>query len=179
MVSRARAQPGRVLVERLGDRRSDSPGISVRSYRYGSLGCVDGIEVQQLDGGDAVLPPLLASLDRIHHLRDSVFVAPSRLTGIGGPDSIRLLARRDGAAEGFLTGNPHTGHLALVGVLKPRCGVGSALVHTFIQRARAAGAGEVTVVLDTDPRGRWGRRRFFEALGFTPVSGSALHFERG
>lgn len=145
--------------------------IFVRPYRYGSVGDVNRIEVEQIDGEHTVLPQLLASLDEIHQLRDSVFAAPARLTGIGEPDSIRLLARRDGAAEGFLDGNP-------VGVLQPRCGVGSALVRGFIERAQAAGADEVTVVLDTDPRGRWGRRRFFEALGFTAVSGSALHFHR-
>ncbi|MFE7720776.1 hypothetical protein ACFU44_17230 [Nocardia rhizosphaerihabitans] len=139
---------------------------------------MDGIEVEQIDGEHAVLPQLLASLDEIHQLRDSVFAAPARLTGIGEPDWIRLLAHRDGAAEGFLAGNPGTGHLALVGVLQPRRGVGSALVRGFIERAQAAGADEVTVVLDTDPQGRWGRRRFFEALGFTAVSGSVLHFHR-
>ncbi|MFJ2834307.1 hypothetical protein ACIO52_02980 [Nocardia sp. NPDC087230] len=139
---------------------------------------MDGIEVEQLDGEHTLLPQLLASLDRIHRLRDSVFAAPSRLAGIGDPDVVRLLARRDATAEGFLAGTPQTGHLALVGVLRPRCGVGSALVRTFIQRACVAGAGEVAVVLDTDPQGRWGRRQFFEALGFTAVSGSALHFHR-
>ncbi|MGW6729615.1 hypothetical protein ACWF9G_27250 [Nocardia sp. NPDC055029] len=139
---------------------------------------MDGIEVEQIDGEHAVLPRLLASLDELHRLRDSVFAAPTRVTGIGEPDSIRLLAHREGQTEGFLAGNPYTGHLALVGLLQPRCGVGSALVHGFIERAQAAGADEVTVVLDTDPQGRWGRRRFFEALGFTAVSGSALHFHR-
>ncbi|GEM29117.1 hypothetical protein NN3_01240 [Nocardia neocaledoniensis NBRC 108232] len=137
---------------------------------------VNGIEVEQIDGEHAMLAPLLVRLDELHHLRDSFFAAPSRLTGIGDPGAVRLLARRDGAAEGFLAGNPQTGHLALVGVVRPRCGVGSALVRAFTQRACAAGAGEVTVVLDTDPHGRWGRRQFFEALGFTAVSGSALHF---
>lgn len=157
---------------------ADRRGVFVRPYRYGSVHDVDGIEVEQIDGEHTMLPRLLASLDELHRLRDGVFAAPSRLTGIGDPDSIRLLARRDGAAEGFLAGNLHAGHLALVGVLRPRCGVGSALVRAFIQRARAAGAGEVTVVLDTDPQGRWGRRQFFEALGFTAVSASALHFHR-
>ncbi len=137
---------------------------------------VNRIEVEQIDGEHAMLAPLLVRLDELHHLRDSVFAAPSRLTGVGDPGAVRLLARRDGAAEGFLAGNPQTGHLALVGVVRPRCGVGSALVRAFTQRACVAGADEVTVVLDTDPHGRWGRRQFFEALGFTAVSGSALHF---
>ncbi|WP_174184797.1 hypothetical protein [Nocardia barduliensis] len=38
------------------------------------------------------------------------------------------------------------------------------------------GTDEVTLVLDTEPQGRWGRRRFFEALDFTARPGSALHF---
>ncbi|MFD6394041.1 hypothetical protein ACWF9G_02270 [Nocardia sp. NPDC055029] len=50
------------------------------------------------------------------------------------------------------------------------------MVRAFVDRARTAGAGEVAVVLDTDPQGRWGRRRFFEALGVTAEPGSALHF---
>ncbi|SFN82513.1 GNAT family N-acetyltransferase [Nocardia asteroides NBRC 15531] len=139
---------------------------------------MDGIEVEQLHGEHTLLPQLLASLDRIHQLRDSVFAAPSRLTGIGDPDAVRLLALRDGTAEGFLTGKPHTGHLALVGVVQPRRGVGSALVRTFIQRVQQVGVEKVTVVLDTDPHGRWGRRQFFEALDFTAVPGSALHLHR-
>ncbi|MFD4432596.1 hypothetical protein [Nocardia sp. NPDC058497] len=42
---------------------------------------MDGIEVEQLDGGHAVLAWLLSSLDDLHHLRDSVFADPVRLTG--------------------------------------------------------------------------------------------------
>ncbi|MEV6361363.1 GNAT family N-acetyltransferase [Nocardia asteroides] len=137
---------------------------------------MDGIEIEQVDGEHALLPRLLAGLDALHHLRDSVFAAPTRTTGDGEPDTIRLLAHRDGHAEGFLEGNPGIGHIAIVGVLHPRCGVGSALVRAFIDQARTVGAGAVTVVLDTDPQGRWGRRRFFEALGFTAEPGSVLHF---
>lgn len=88
-----------------------------------------------------------------------------------------MLAIREGQAEGFLAGNSSTGHLALIGVLQPRCGVGSALIRAFIERAQAAGAGQVRLVLDR-PSGRWGRRRFVEALGFTAASVSALHFHR-
>lgn len=137
---------------------------------------MDGIEVEQLDGEHGALPRLLASLDDLHRLREGAFATPARLTGAGESSSVRLLAVVDGAAEGFLSGNPITGHLALVGVLRPRRGVGSVLVGGFIDRARAAGASAVTVVLDTDPHGRWCRRQFFESLCFSAGPGSALHF---
>ncbi|MGW4720219.1 hypothetical protein [Nocardia sp. NPDC004260] len=45
-----------------------------------------------------------------------------------------------------------------------------------LKSANWTGAGEGTLVLDTDPERRWGRRQFFEALGFTAGPGSARHF---
>ncbi|WP_420107391.1 hypothetical protein [Nocardia asteroides] len=57
-------------------------------------------------------------------------------------------------------------------------GVGTALVDAFRRRATAEGATQMSVVLDTEPGGRWRRRKFFQSRGFTASTGSALHFHR-
>ncbi|MFI9638355.1 hypothetical protein ACIHAX_37330 [Nocardia sp. NPDC051929] len=47
-----------------------------------------------------------------------------------------------------------TGHIALLGVLEGWQHVGSVLVSEFAARARRAGAGALTVTIDTEPLGR-------------------------
>lgn len=129
--------------------------------------------IEQIDRTRPVPEGLLSSLDDLHRLRDIVFDVSSRTAG---PGSIRLVALRGGIAQGYLEGTPASGHIVVFGVLRQRRGVGSRLVTAFIERARIAGADAVSVVLDTDPRGRWGRRQFVEHLGFRAAPGSALHF---
>ncbi|WP_280308283.1 GNAT family N-acetyltransferase [Nocardia abscessus] len=131
--------------------------------------------VHDVSGIELPLRGLLEQLDRRHHLRDSSFLQSAHHVS---PPTLHLVAVRRGELVGWLAGNPSTGHLALVGVLETRQGVGSALVCDFAGRARRAGAVELTVTVDTEPAGRWDRRRFFISHGFSPVNHSALHFAR-
>ncbi|MEW1734329.1 hypothetical protein AB0346_00045 [Nocardia beijingensis] len=119
------------------------------------------------------LRALLEQLDQRHRLRDSSFLRSAHR--VSAP-MLHLVAIRRGEPVGWLTGNPSTGHIALVGVLQTRQHVGSVLVSEFAAHARRAGAGELTVTLDSEPVGRWDRRRFFLRQGFIPVGNSALHF---
>ncbi len=141
-------------------------------------GVVEGIVVEQVVGEPEQLRELLANLDARHRLRDSQFAAPHRLADGTDPRVIRLVAVRADHLEGFLAGTPRTGHIALVGVLHEGGGVGTALIDAFARRSRALAAREITVVLDTEPHGRWRRRAFFHARGFSASPGSNLHFHR-
>ncbi|MGY2119486.1 GNAT family N-acetyltransferase [Nocardia gipuzkoensis] len=131
--------------------------------------------VHDVSENELPLRGLLEQLDRRHHLRDSSFLRSAH--HVSAP-MLAVVAVRRGKLVGWLAGNPSTGHIALVGVLETRQGVGSALVGDFAVRARRAGAAELTVTVDTEPAGRWDRRRFFISHGFSPVSRSALHFAR-
>lgn len=135
------------------------------------------IVIEQIAGETAHLRALLDELDQLHQLRDSRFATPDRLTG-GDPQVVRLVAAQRDRHVGFLTGIPRLGHIALIGVVHEGAGIGSALLASFLARARAAGAADATIVLDSDPQGRWRRRRFAEARGFTASEGSVLHFHR-
>ncbi len=126
----------------------------------------------------APLRELLAALDARHPLRDTVFAAPHRLERADDRRGVRLVAGRDGVLVGFLHGIPCTGHIALVGALVEGQGIGTALVEEFLRLAHAAGTVLASVVLDSEPGGRWRRRMFFEARGFVSTAGSALHFAR-
>ncbi|MFD8249697.1 hypothetical protein [Nocardia sp. NPDC059691] len=126
-----------------------------------------------VSGMGLALRALLEQLDQRHKLRDSSFLRSAHR--VSAP-MLHLVAIRRGEPVGWLAGNASTGHIALVGVLQTRQHVGSALVSEFAARARRAGAGELTVTLDTEPVGRWDRRRFFLRQGFIPVGHSALHF---
>ncbi|MGN2642385.1 hypothetical protein ACTD5D_40680 [Nocardia takedensis] len=122
------------------------------------------------------LAALLAELDQIHRLRDSLFAAHQLMAA--APGYLRLIARTDGVLVGFLAGIPTTGHISLIGVTATRRGIGSLLVTEFGRRAHSAGARQLTVVLDTEPRHRWERRRFFEEADFHAVDTSTLHFAK-
>ncbi|MFD4356786.1 GNAT family N-acetyltransferase [Nocardia sp. NPDC058518] len=139
---------------------------------------VQGIVVDQITREPAHLRELLTDLDALHQLRDGHFAASKNIDG-SDPHLGRLVAARDGQLEGFLAGNPRTGHIALIGVRNEGAGVGTALLDAFLRHARAVASTEITVVLDTEPHGRWRRRAFFEARMFTASPGSHLHFHRG
>ncbi|MGW4371524.1 GNAT family N-acetyltransferase [Nocardia takedensis] len=122
---------------------------------------------------------LLRRLADIHSLVDSDFTHPRWVTepALDGATS-HLLAIHGGVVVGFLAGRPRSGHIALLGCLAPGSGAGAALLDAFADRAAAAGATWLTVVLDTEIAHRWQRRRFFETNGFHPDHGSTLHFHR-
>ncbi|MGW0251089.1 hypothetical protein ACWDYH_31120 [Nocardia goodfellowii] len=138
------------------------------------------IEVVDMDSAAAAesrYALLLEQLQELHPLHDSRFDRWLSTPGCG-PGWVRLVATRHDCFVGFLAGRPSHGHIALVGSLELRAGVGSALIREFAERAAIAGAVELTIVLDSQREGRWERRMFFEANGFGPVRGSALHFAR-
>lgn len=153
--------------------------ISADRRGYGTLTSVDRIRITELTPQEVpLLRSMLEQLDAVHHLRDSAFASQTWLAEHGAVDALRLIAVREGRLEGFLAGQPEVGHIALVGVLAPRNGVGSALVAEFVARARTAGACRVTLVIDSEPWSRWDRRRFFERHGFAADSGSSVHFQQ-
>ncbi|MGN2639005.1 hypothetical protein ACTD5D_23150 [Nocardia takedensis] len=122
------------------------------------------------------LAALLTELDRLHQLRDSRFAAPHWMAA--APGQLRLTACTDGVLVGFLAGMPTTGHISLIGVTTTRRGIGSMLMTEFGRRAHSAGARQLAVVLDTEHRQRWERRRFFEEADFHAVDASTLHFAK-
>ncbi|MFF5037574.1 GNAT family N-acetyltransferase [Nocardia salmonicida] len=138
---------------------------------------MDRIVVEQVAEAPVGLRELLEELDALHQLRDSRFSTPDRLTGTD-PHRTRFVAVQDGALVGFLSGRPRLGHIANIGVRNEGVGIGTALLDTFLTRAQTLGATEATVVIDSEPTGRWRRRRFFEARQFQPSQGSALHYHR-
>lgn len=138
----------------------------------------DGLAAAIVDpaGSPADLESLLTELEQRHELLDSSFAAPH--WRVSRPGWLRIVAREQQTPCGLLAGIPARGHISLLGATTARQRVGSLLISAFAQHAKTAGAQQLTVVLDSELRGRWDRRRFFEAVGFRAEPGSALHFTK-
>ncbi|WP_331758773.1 GNAT family N-acetyltransferase (plasmid) [Nocardia sp. NBC_01377] len=127
----------------------------------------------------ASLARLLHALAAMHQLADSDFANPKWLSEPPpGARSCHLVAIHRDEMVGFLARRPQDGHIALIGSLRPGTGIGAALVEAFARHATAAGAPQLSAVIDTEATHRWQRRKFLENRGFRLLDASALHFVR-
>lgn len=128
---------------------------------------MEGLVVEQVVEESEAVRELLTVLDSRHRLYDTVFgVWCGSLLSVTGGRSASWRARLAPGTSRW------SGSWTRVSVSVP-CWSRSSCAGLM-----PAGRVEVTVVLGAEPEGRWRRRMFFEAQGFTSSQGSALHFYR-